>query len=70
MPTGKVKWFSDDKGFGFIVPDDEDDQQELFVHHSDIVAEGFRTLPDDARVIYERSDTDKGPRALEVKIAG
>lgn len=67
MATGKVKWFSDEKGFGFIVPDDGG--QELFVHHSDILAEGHRTLEADAQVTYEPSESDKGPRALEVQPA-
>lgn len=67
MATGKVKWFSDDKGFGFIVPDDGG--KELFVHHSDIIGEGYRSLDADAKVTFERIDADKGPRAVEVKAA-
>ncbi|HUA12399.1 MAG TPA: cold-shock protein, partial [Solirubrobacteraceae bacterium] len=51
MATGTVKWFSDDKGFGFITPDDE--SKELFVHHSAIDGEGYRSLPEGAKVSYE-----------------
>jgi cold shock protein len=50
MPTGTVKWFSDDKGFGFITPDEPG--KDLFVHHSGITAEGYRSLPEGARVSY------------------
>lgn len=66
MPQGKVKWFADEKGYGFITPDDGGD--EVFVHHSDIVAEGFRTLDADARVKFEVRETDKGMRAFDVEV--
>jgi CspA family cold shock protein len=54
MPTGTVKWFSDDKGFGFITPDEGN--RDLFVHHSAIVADGYRSLPEGARVSYEEEE--------------
>jgi CspA family cold shock protein len=67
MPTGTVKWFSDDKGFGFITPDEPG--KDLFVHHSQITAEGYRSLPEGARVSYESEAGDKGPKAVNVKVA-
>jgi CspA family cold shock protein len=48
MPTGTVKWFSDDKGFGFITPDEG--SRDLFVHHSNINADGYRSLAEGAKV--------------------
>jgi cold shock protein len=65
MPTGTVKFFSDDKGFGFITPDEGRD--DLFVHHSAIVGEGFRTLAEGAKVSYDAEVGDKGPRAVNVQ---
>ncbi|HEV7462228.1 MAG TPA: cold-shock protein [Solirubrobacteraceae bacterium] len=65
MPTGTVKWFNDDKGFGFITPDDAG--KDLFVHHSAIAAEGFRSLAEGARVSYEAEAGDKGPKAVNVQ---
>ena len=65
MATGTVKWFSDDKGFGFITPDDQG--KDLFVHHTDIEADGFRTLAEGARVEYESQAGDKGPKAVNVR---
>jgi CspA family cold shock protein len=50
MPTGTVKWFSDEKGFGFITP--EDGSQDVFVHHSAIVGDGYRSLDEGAKVSY------------------
>jgi CspA family cold shock protein len=65
MATGTVKWFSDDKGFGFITPDETG--KDLFVHHSDVVGEGFRSLTEGAKVSYEAQPGDKGPKATSVQ---
>lgn len=65
MPTGTVKWFNDDKGFGFITP--EDGGKELFVHQSDIQGEGFRSLSEGARVSFDVEASDKGPKAVNVQ---
>src|ERR1700716_4100768 len=62
MPTGTVKWFSDDKGFGFITPDDGD--KDLFVHHTGITGEGYRSLQEGAKVSYDPEQGDKGPKAV------
>ena len=64
MATGTVKWFSDDKGFGFITPDEG--SKDLFVHHSAIVVEGFKTLAEGAKVSYEAESGPKGPSAANV----
>ena len=61
MATGTVKWFSDDKGFGFITPDDQ--SKDLFVHHSAIIGEGYRSLAEGAKVTYDSEAGDKGPKA-------
>ena len=65
MATGTVKWFSDDKGFGFITPDDQ--SKDLFVHHSAIVGEGYRSLAEGAKVSYDAEAGDKGPKAVNVQ---
>ena len=64
MATGTVKWFNDDKGFGFITPDDQG--ADHFVHHSGINADGFRTLREGARVSFESEPGPKGPKAVNV----
>lgn len=61
--TGRVKWFSDAKGFGFIERDDGDD---VFVHHSSIEGQGFRTLVEGEPVEFEILDEPKGPKAQNV----
>ncbi|MBN1257397.1 MAG: cold-shock protein [Planctomycetes bacterium] len=65
MATGTVKWFNDQKGFGFIVPDDGG--KDLFVHHTNIVSEGFRTLQENQKVEYEAAEGKKGPEATNVR---
>ena len=65
MPTGTVKWFSNDKGYGFITPDDG--SKDLFVHQSGIAGDGFRSLAEGAKVTYEAEAGDKGPRAVNVQ---
>jgi cold shock protein len=67
MPTGTVKWFNADKGFGFITP--EDGGKDLFVHHTGIEQEGFRTLDEGMKVTYEATAGDKGPKAVNVRKA-
>ena len=62
--TGTVKWFSDKKGFGFIIP--EQGGEDLFVHYSEIEGDGFRTLEENDRVEFTVGHTDKGPTAQEV----
>jgi CspA family cold shock protein len=64
MATGTVKWFSDDKGYGFITPDEG--TKDLFVHHSAIQADGYKTLAEGAKVSYETEDGPKGPSAANV----
>ena len=64
MSTGTVKWFDDRKGYGFIVPDDGG--EELFVHYSDVKAEGRASLNDGQKVEYEIGEGQKGPCATNV----
>jgi CspA family cold shock protein len=64
MSQGTVKWFNDSKGFGFIT---EDNGQDVFVHHSEIRSEGYRTLEEGEKVEFEVVAGDKGPRAKNVK---
>lgn len=63
MPEGTVKWFNDRKGYGFIQKDEGGD---LFVHHSAISMEGFRTLAEGERVSFEIEDGERGPAAKNV----
>jgi len=65
MPKGKVKWFNDSKGFGFITPDDGG--KDLFAHHSSIQMEGYKSLKENQAVEYEVRDGPKGPAAANIK---
>ena len=65
MAKGTVKWFNDSKGFGFICPDEGGN--DLFVHHSEIQASGFKSLKEGQSVEYEVGQGKKGPCATKVK---
>ena len=66
MATGTVKWFSDEKGFGFITPDEPG--KDLFVHHNSIQSTGFRSLTEGAKVSYDAEQGQKGPAAANVQV--
>ncbi len=67
MATGTVKWFSSQKGYGFITPDDG--SADVFVHHSAILGEGYKNLDEGQKVEYEVTQGPKGPQAAGVKRA-
>jgi len=64
MSEGKVKWFNDKKGYGFI---QGEDGQDVFVHHTAILGEGYKTLREGQDVEFEKSDGPKGPQASNVR---
>ena len=64
MATGVVKWFNNEKGYGFITPDEGG--ADLFAHFSSIVSEGFKTLNENQRVEFEITQGDKGPQATNI----
>ena len=64
MAKGTVKWFSDQKGYGFITP--EEGAKDLFVHHSSIQGEGFKSLKEGESVEFEQTEGEKGPQASNV----
>ncbi|WP_166364216.1 cold-shock protein [Pseudomonas akapageensis] len=66
MAIGTVKWFNDEKGFGFITPDEPGD--DLFVHFRAIQSEGFKSLKEGQRVSYESEKGQKGTQAKDVKL--
>lgn len=66
MATGTVKWFDPQKGFGFIKPDSGG--KDVFVHHTSIKMDGFRTLNEEARVSFQIEETKKGLQAQEVEL--
>ncbi|MFW5867864.1 MAG: cold-shock protein [Armatimonadota bacterium] len=65
MPTGIVKWFDDEKGYGFI---EQSDGEDVFVHYSAIAGEGYRSLTEGSQVEFETEDSPKGPRAVDVVV--
>ncbi len=68
MPQGTVKWFNDDKGYGFITPDDGG--EDLFVHHSGIAGGGFKSLDEGDKVTYESERGRRGMQAVNVSKGG
>ena len=68
MATGTVKWFNDSKGYGFIAP--EDGSEDVFVHHSGINGNGYKSLAEGAKVEYQVSQGAKGPQATDVTTIG
>ncbi len=66
MANGIVKWFNDQKGYGFI---EQEDGPDVFVHHSSINAEGFKSLKEGDRVTFEVEEGQKGPSATNVTVA-
>jgi CspA family cold shock protein len=67
MASGKVKWFDNKRGFGFIV---QDQGKDVFVHHSSIQGDGYKTLQEGEVVNYELVPSEKGPKADKVQRAG
>jgi cold shock protein len=68
MATGTVKWFNDQKGYGFITPDEGG--KDVFVHHSSIAGDGFKSLAEGAKVEFEVAEGQKGPEAKNVVTVG
>jgi cold shock protein len=64
MSAGTVKWFNDSKGYGFIAP--EETGKDLFVHHTAIVGDGYKSLSEGAKVEFETAEGPKGPEAKNV----
>jgi cold shock protein len=65
MPTGTVKWFNNRKGYGFVVPDDQVDE-DVFVHYSSIEMEGFKTLREGQKINFELAEGPKGLHATNI----
>ncbi len=68
MPSGRVKWFNESKGYGFIESDETGGGKDVFVHHTGIQGAGFKTLRENQNVEFELIDGDKGPKAVNVRV--
>ncbi len=68
MAQGTVKWFNDSKGYGFIETGDTEGSEDVFVHHSSIAGEGYKTLNDGDTVEFDIERDEKGPRAANVRV--
>jgi CspA family cold shock protein len=68
MATGTVKWFNNEKGYGFITPDEGG--KDLFVHFSNIAGSGYKSLTEGSKVEYQEREGQKGPEAIEVQPIG
>ena len=68
MAQGTVKWFNDSKGYGFIETEDTEGSEDVFVHHSAIAGEGYKTLNDGDKVEFDIDRDEKGPRAANVQV--
>jgi len=68
VASGTVKWFNNEKGYGFITPDEGG--KDLFVHFSNIAGDGFKSLNEGAKVEYEQREGQKGPEAINVSPIG
>lgn len=65
MPTGTVKWFNNRKGYGFVVPDEQIDE-DVFVHYSSIEMEGFKTLREGQKINFDLAEGPKGLHATNI----
>jgi CspA family cold shock protein len=68
MATGKVKWFNNAKGFGFIVPDESEENEDVFAHYSTIEMDGYRTLKAGQEVQFDLTEGPKGLHATNIKL--
>ncbi len=64
---GRVRWFNESKGFGFI---EQADGKDVFVHYTSILGDGFKSLPEGASVLFELVETERGPQASRVRVLG
>lgn len=68
MAEGRVKWFNDQKGFGFITVSGEEEAEDVFVHYSAISGTGFKSLQEDQMVEFDIQEGAKGPQAVNVRL--
>jgi len=66
MSKGTVKWFNDDKGFGFI---EQEDGEDVFAHYSEIIGDGYKSLSEGQEVTFDLEQGEKGPKALNVEVS-